>query len=197
MVPAFSLPGAIKFNDAIAAGRRLKLTKPDIKHDDVAFLQYTGGTTGVSKGATLLHRNIIANVLQNEAWLQPALKKGKQVERMTIVTALPLYHIFALTACCLLGMRIGAMCLLIPNPRDIPGFIKELGEVRVPHAAGREHALQRAAQQPGVRQARLHAAEGRQRRRHGRAAGGGRAVLQAHRRARSSRATACRRPRRR
>ena len=128
MVPPFSLPGAIKFNDAIAAGRRLQLAKPAIKHDDVAFLQYTGGTTGVSKGATLLHRNVIANVLQNEAWLQPALKKGKQVERMTIVTALPLYHIFALTACCLLGMRIGAMCLLIPNPRDIPGFIKELGK---------------------------------------------------------------------
>ena len=128
MVPAFSLPGVTKFNDAIAAGRRLQLAKPAIKHDDVAFLQYTGGTTGVSKGATLLHRNVIANVLQNEAWLQPALKKGKQVERMTIVTALPLYHIFALTACCLLGMRIGAMCLLIPNPRDIPGFIKELGK---------------------------------------------------------------------
>jgi long-chain acyl-CoA synthetase len=128
MVPAFALPGAIKFNDAVAAGRRLQLAKPDIKRDDVAFLQYTGGTTGVSKGATLLHRNVIANVLQNEAWLQPALKKGKQVERMTIVTALPLYHIFALTACCLLGMRIGAMCLLIPNPRDIPGFIKELGK---------------------------------------------------------------------
>jgi long-chain acyl-CoA synthetase len=82
----------------------------------------------VSKGATLLHRNVIANVLQNEAWLQPALKKGKQVEHMTIVTALPLYHIFALTACGLLGMRIGAMCLLVPNPRDIPGFIKELSK---------------------------------------------------------------------
>jgi long-chain acyl-CoA synthetase len=128
MVPAFSLPGATKFNDAIAAGRRMTLKKPDLKPDDVAFLQYTGGTTGVSKGATLLHRNVIANVLQNEAWLQPALKKGKQVDRMTIVTALPLYHIFALTACGLLGMRIGAMCLLIPNPRDIPGFIKELGK---------------------------------------------------------------------
>ena len=130
MVPAFSLPGAIKFNDAIAAGRRLQLKKPEIKHDDVAFLQYTGGTTGLSKGATLLHRNIIANVLQNEAWLQPALKKGVQVDRMTIVTALPLYHIFALTACCLLGMRIGAMCLLIPNPRDIPGFVKELAKYK-------------------------------------------------------------------
>jgi long-chain acyl-CoA synthetase len=128
MVPAFSLPNAVKFNDAIAAGRRKNLNRPDLKRDDVAFLQYTGGTTGVSKGATLLHSNVIANVLQNEAWLQPALKKGKQVEQMTIVTALPLYHIFALTACCLLGMRIGAKCLLIPNPRDIPGFIKELGK---------------------------------------------------------------------
>ncbi len=131
MVPAFSLPGATKFNDAVAAGRRMNLNRPDIKRDDVAFLQYTGGTTGVSKGATLLHRNIIANVLQNEAWLQPALKKGKQVDRMTIVTALPLYHIFALTACGLLGMRIGAMCLLIPNPRDIPGFVKELAKYEV------------------------------------------------------------------
>ena len=128
MVPAFSLPGAVKFNDAIAAGRRLSLKKPEIKPDDVAFLQYTGGTTGVSKGATLLNRNIVANVLQNEAWLQPALKKGQPVEQMTIVTALPLYHIFALTACGLLGMRIGANCLLIPNPRDIPGFIKELAK---------------------------------------------------------------------
>jgi long-chain acyl-CoA synthetase len=128
MVPAFSLPGATKFNDAITAGRRMNLNRPDIKHDDVAFLQYTGGTTGVSKGATLLHRNIIANVLQNEAWLQPALNKGKQVEQLTVVTALPLYHIFALTACGLLGMRVGAMLLLIPNPRDIPGFIKELAK---------------------------------------------------------------------
>ncbi len=128
MVPAYSLPAATKFNDAIAAGRRLSLKRPDIKPDDVAFLQYTGGTTGVSKGATLLHRNVIANTLQNEAWLQPALKKGKQVERLTIVTALPLYHIFALTACGLLGMRIGAMLLLIPNARDIPAFVKELGK---------------------------------------------------------------------
>jgi long-chain acyl-CoA synthetase len=128
MVPGFSLPSATKFNDAIAAGRRMTLSKPEIKPDDIAFLQYTGGTTGVSKGAALLHRNIIANVLQNEAWLQPALKKGKQVDHMTIVTALPLYHIFALTICGLLGMRIGAMCLLIPNPRDIPGFVKELGK---------------------------------------------------------------------
>jgi len=129
MVPAYSLPGAVKFNDAIAAGRRLKLAKPEIGPDDVAFLQYTGGTTGVSKGATLLHRNVVANVLQNEAWLQPALSKGKPVDQLTIVTALPLYHIFALTACALLGMRVGGRCLLIANPRDIPGFIKELQKV--------------------------------------------------------------------
>lgn len=129
MVPAYSLPGAVKFNDAIAAGRRLKLVKPEIGPNDVAFLQYTGGTTGVSKGATLLHRNVVANVLQNEAWLQPALSKGKPVEQLTIVTALPLYHIFALTACALLGMRVGGRCLLIANPRDIPGFIKELSAV--------------------------------------------------------------------
>ncbi|MDX2201916.1 MAG: long-chain-fatty-acid--CoA ligase [Hyphomicrobiaceae bacterium] len=128
MVPAYSLPAAVTFNDALAAGKRVKLVKPQIGPDDAAFLQYTGGTTGVSKGATLLHRNVVANVLQNEAWLQPALAKGKPVEQLTIVTALPLYHIFALTACALLGMRVGGRCLLIANPRDIPGFIKELGK---------------------------------------------------------------------
>ena len=130
MVPAYSLPGAIKFNDAVAAGRKLQLKKPNIGPDDIAFLQYTGGTTGVSKGAVLLHRNIVANTLQNEAWLQPALKKPPHVDRMIIVTALPLYHIFALTVCALLGMRIGAMCVLIPNPRDIPGFVKELAKYK-------------------------------------------------------------------
>ena len=130
MVPAYSLPDAVKFNDAIGAGRKLQLKKPDIKPDDIAFLQYTGGTTGVSKGAVLLHRNIVANTLQNEAWLQPALKKPPHVDRMVIVTALPLYHIFALTVCAVLGMRIGGMCVLIPNPRDIPSFVKELGKYK-------------------------------------------------------------------
>ncbi len=94
MVPAYSIPGAATFNDALAAGRRMTLTQPPIGPDDVAFLQYTGGTTGVSKGATLLHRNILANVLQNDAWLQPALKKPPIVDQMVIVCALPLYHIF-------------------------------------------------------------------------------------------------------
>ena len=131
MVPAWSIPGAVSFNEALAAGRSLKLSKPKLTLDDVAFLQYTGGTTGVSKGATLLHKNILANVLQNDAWLQPALKKPPIVDQMIIVCALPLYHIFALTACYLLGVRAGGTNLLIPNPRDMAGFVKELTKYQV------------------------------------------------------------------
>jgi long-chain acyl-CoA synthetase len=131
MVPAYSLPDAVSFNDAVAAGRNITLNKPKLTPDDVAFLQYTGGTTGVSKGATLLHRNILANVLQNDAWLQPALNKPPHVEQLFIVCALPLYHIFALTACFLLAMRAGGVNLLIPNPRDMAGFIKELMKYQV------------------------------------------------------------------
>ena len=131
MVPPYSLPGAVAFNDAVAAGRSMKFNKPTLTLDDVAFLQYTGGTTGVSKGATLLHRNILANVLQNDAWLQPALKKPPHVEQLFIVCALPLYHIFALTACYLLAVRAGGVNLLIPNPRDMAGFIKELAKYQV------------------------------------------------------------------
>jgi long-chain acyl-CoA synthetase len=131
MVPAYSIPGAVSFNEALAAGRSMKLNKPKITPDEVAFLQYTGGTTGVSKGATLLHRNILANVLQNDAWLQPALGKPPHVDQLFIVCALPLYHIFALTACFLLAVRAGGVNLLIPNPRDMPGFIKELMKYQV------------------------------------------------------------------
>jgi long-chain acyl-CoA synthetase len=131
MVPAFALPGAVLFNSAISAGRSKRFAKPTIGPDDVAFLQYTGGTTGVSKGATLLHRNIVANVLQNDAWLQPALAKPPQIDQLLVVCALPLYHIFALTACFLLAVRAGGANLLIPNPRDIPGFIKELMKYQV------------------------------------------------------------------
>jgi long-chain acyl-CoA synthetase len=131
MVPPWSIPGAVNFNDAIAAGRGMMFNKPKIAPDDVAFLQYTGGTTGVSKGATLLHRNILANVLQNDAWLQPALKKPPHVDQLFIVCALPLYHIFALTACFLLGTRVGGTNLLIPNPRDMAGFIKELMKYQI------------------------------------------------------------------
>jgi long-chain acyl-CoA synthetase len=131
MVPAYSIPGAVTFNDALAAGRGIKLNKPKLGRDDVAFLQYTGGTTGVSKGATLLHRNILANVLQNDAWMQPALKKPPHVEQLFIVCALPLYHVFALTACYLLGIRAGGVNLLIPNPRDMAGFVKELMKYQI------------------------------------------------------------------
>ena len=131
MVPPYSIQGAVSFNDAVAAGRSMKFNKPKMAPDDVAFLQYTGGTTGVSKGATLLHRNILANVLQNDAWLQPALEAPPHVEQLFIVCALPLYHIFALTACYLLAVRAGGVNLLIPNPRDMPGFIKELAKYQV------------------------------------------------------------------
>ena len=131
MVPAYSIPSAVSFNDALAAGRKLKLNKPTLTGDDVAFLQYTGGTTGVLKGATLLHRKILANVLQNDAWLQPALKKPPIVDQLFIVCALPLYHIFALTACYLLAVRAGGVNLLIPNPRDMAGFVKELSKYQV------------------------------------------------------------------
>src|ERR1700716_1925938 len=131
MVQPYSITGAVKFHDANAAGRGMKLSKPKLTLDDVAFLQYTGGTTGVSKGATLLHRNILANVLQNDAWLQPALRKPPHVDQLLIVCALPLYPIFALTACFLLAMRAGGVNLLIPNPRDMAGFIKELMKYQV------------------------------------------------------------------
>jgi len=130
MVPAFSLPTAVQFKQALAAGSKLSLKPVDLGHDDVAFLQYTGGTTGVSKGATLTHRNVIANVLQSDVWLQPALEKEPKVEQLIVVCALPLYHIFALTSCCLLGTRTGALNIMIPNPRDIPGFVKELAKYK-------------------------------------------------------------------
>jgi long-chain acyl-CoA synthetase len=130
MVPEFTLPGAVRWNEVLADGLKMSLKQVDVGHDDVAFLQYTGGTTGVSKGATLTHRNIIANMLQSEAWYQPALSKLKPGEFPTTVTALPLYHIFALTVCAMMGMRIGGKCLLIANPRDIPGFVKELQKNR-------------------------------------------------------------------
>jgi long-chain acyl-CoA synthetase len=131
MVPAWSLPGGTRFNTALAEGRGLPLKPVELKSDDVAFLQYTGGTTGVSKGATLLHRNVVANVLQSEAWLQPALRKGAPIDEIVTVVALPLYHIFSLTVCCMLVMRCGGVGLLIPNARDIGGLIKELTKWKV------------------------------------------------------------------
>jgi len=128
MVPAYSLPGAVRFNDAIAIGQRGTLRQPDIRPDDVAVLQYTGGTTGVSKGAVLLHRNVIANVLQSEAWNAPAMDKVPKNQQPTGVCALPLYHIFAFTVGMMLSMRTGAKLILIPNPRDLPAVLKELSK---------------------------------------------------------------------
>jgi long-chain acyl-CoA synthetase len=117
----------VPFKQVLAEGARLKLKAVPQTHEDIAFLQYTGGTTGVSKGAVLLHRNVVSNVLQNEAWLQ--FKQGG--EQMVFVGALPLYHIYSLTISCFMSMRIGGLNLLIPNPRDIPGFVKELAKYRV------------------------------------------------------------------
>jgi long-chain acyl-CoA synthetase len=124
MVPPYDLPGAISFKEALKDGAGKPMATPPLGHDDIAFLQYTGGTTGVSKGAMLLHRNIIAALLQYEAWLAPAI--GNQ--RAVIITALPLYHIFSLTVNCLVMMVVGGENVLITNPRDIPGFVKELAK---------------------------------------------------------------------
>jgi long-chain acyl-CoA synthetase len=131
MVPAYHLPGAIAFNDAIAAGRGMDFIKPEIASDDVAFIQYTGGTTGVAKGAMLTNRNLIANTLQVEAWHHPMLAKAPHVERLRVVAALPLYHIFALTVCYFAAIRMGSVTLLIPNPRDLRSLIKDLRNYKV------------------------------------------------------------------
>ena len=130
MVPAFSLPGAVRFNDALAKGRGASFNAPQLKPDDMALLQYTGGTTGVSKGAVLLHKNIIANVLQSEAWNEPAMKKVPAGEQPTSICALPLYHIFAFTVNMMLSMRTGGKTVLIPNPRDLKVTLKELSKHR-------------------------------------------------------------------
>ena len=126
MVPAFRLPGAVRFNDAIAIGRRATFTPVSVGPDDVAVLQYTGGTTGVSKGAVLLHRNLVANVLQSEAWYQPAMKKVKPGDQVVTLCALPLYHIFGFNTNMMLGLRMGGCNILVANPRDIPAMFKDL-----------------------------------------------------------------------
>ncbi len=128
MVPAYNLPGAVRFNAAIAQGTKAPFKAPAIKGDDVAVLQYTGGTTGVSKGAVLLHRNVIANVLQSEVWNQPVMSKLPKGEQATGVCAIPLYHIFAFTVGMMLSMRMGGKLVLIPNPRDLPAVFKELSK---------------------------------------------------------------------
>lgn len=126
MVPRWQVPGSVSFGEALARGAAHRLQPVAVGHDDLAFLQYTGGTTGVAKGAELTHRNILANLQQACAWLKPFLGPDTH----TIITALPLYHIFSLTANCLTFLRLGARNVLITNPRDIPGFVKELGKHR-------------------------------------------------------------------
>jgi long-chain acyl-CoA synthetase len=128
LVPEFSLPGAVRFNDALARGERATFARPTLGADDIAVLQYTGGTTGVSKGAVLLHRNVIANVLQSEVWNEPVMKRIPASEQPTGVCALPLYHIFAFTVGMMLSMRYGGKLILIPNPRDLPAVLKELSQ---------------------------------------------------------------------
>jgi long-chain acyl-CoA synthetase len=124
MVPPYELPGAVRFKVTLAEGSAKRLDIPALGHEDIAYLQYTGGTTGVSKGAILLHRNVIAALLQYRAWLGPAIG----MDRPVIITALPLYHIFSLTVNCLVMMFVGGENVLITNPRDIAGFVKELAK---------------------------------------------------------------------
>jgi len=136
LVPEFQLPldggrSVTRLNPALSEGLRLSLHRVDVGPDDVAFLQYTGGTTGAPKGATLLHRNMVANIMQCEAWFKPMLDKPGHQQGLTIVCALPLYHIFALTLCALMGAHFGAMNVLIPNPRDIPGLVRALSKVQI------------------------------------------------------------------
>ncbi|MDA0983223.1 MAG: long-chain-fatty-acid--CoA ligase [Proteobacteria bacterium] len=133
LVPAFSISGATLFNTAIAEGSGKRLTKVDVGPEDIAFLQYTGGTTGVSKGAILQHRNIIANMEQVSAWFSPTRRED---DPLVMVAPLPLYHIYALTCNCMFMLRDGGCNLLIPNPRDIPGFIKELKNNRFTAISG-------------------------------------------------------------
>ena len=127
MVPEYKLPGSILLSDALAEGRKRTLERVELSHDDVAFLQYTGGTTGVAKGAMLTNRNIVANMVQARAWIRPFLDPAR---REIIITPLPLYHIFSLTANCLVFMSLGGENILIPNPRDVAGFIKEMSKYR-------------------------------------------------------------------
>ena len=130
LVPDYQLPTAVRFNQALSRGREASFKPQSVGPDDIAVLQYTGGTTGLSKGAVLLHRNLVANVLQSEAWNQPAMKVVPPGEQLVTVCALPLYHIFAFNINMMLGLRMGACNLLIPNPRDLRATLKELARHR-------------------------------------------------------------------
>jgi long-chain acyl-CoA synthetase len=122
MVPAYELPGAVSFKKALKLGSQHRFETIPTNHDDIAFLQYTGGTTGISKGAVLTNRNMVANMQQASAWIENIMEEGKEI----VITALPLYHIFSLTANCLTFMKYGALVFLITNPRDMKNFVREL-----------------------------------------------------------------------
>jgi long-chain acyl-CoA synthetase len=149
VVPAYTIPGAIAFSEVLKIGASAGIRPVSITLDDVAFLQYTGGTTGVSKGATLTHRNVSANIAQCEAFLGWAVAREPN---NVMVTALPLYHIFALTCCCMFMLKIGAACLLIANPRDIPGFIKTLKSTRFTMMSGVNTLYNALANHPDIRE---------------------------------------------
>ncbi|MBU3671535.1 MAG: AMP-binding protein [Sinobacteraceae bacterium] len=148
-VPAWNLPGAQRFNQVLAEGAALTLQPVDLTHDDLAFLQYTGGTTGVSKGAMLSHGNMVANVMQSSAWTEWALPQN---EPGISITALPLYHIFALTANCIVFLRLGWTNILITNPRDFPGFVKELKKYPFTYIAGVNTLFNALLHTPGFEQ---------------------------------------------
>ena len=130
MVPPFSLPGAVAFNTALARGAKATFARPSFKKDDIAVLQYTGGTTGMAKGAALSHGAVLSAVIASDAWLQPALKRKPIAGGAIYVCALPLYHVYAFVNCSLMAMRAGGACILIPNPRDIPGLVKEISKYK-------------------------------------------------------------------
>ncbi|MCP4875392.1 MAG: AMP-binding protein [Gammaproteobacteria bacterium] len=148
MVPSFSLPRSVSFKQALALGAAQRHKPVSCNHEDIAFLQYTGGTTGVAKGAMLTHGNMIANMQQASAWLKDLVNDGEEV----IVTALPLYHIFSLTANCLTFMKVGALNYLITNPRDMPGFVKELQELRFTAVTGVNTLFNALMNTPGFEQ---------------------------------------------
>jgi len=148
MVPPYSLPQAIDFRQALARGAALPFTPPTLTPDDIAFLQYTAGTTGVAKGVILTHGNIVANLLQAKAWISPYIEEGREI----IVTPLPLYHIFSLTANCLMYMKIGGLIYLITNPRDFKGFVREIAHLRFTAITGVNTLYNALLNTPGFEQ---------------------------------------------
>jgi long-chain acyl-CoA synthetase len=147
MVPAYSLPGAVSFKKALKLGAQHRFKTVPTSHDDIAFLQYTGGTTGISKGAILTNKNMVANMQQASAWIHNIMEEGKE----TIITALPLYHIFSLTANCLTFMKYGALNYLITNPRDMKNFVKELKSVKFTAITGVNTLFNGLLNTPGFR----------------------------------------------